>query len=291
MSKERAEDVHYGGGLQDLSAPRCLTFMVRGSTADLFSGRPRGADAADIMVKALRPEAARHPRRRYRFACECAVLEQVDHPGLPRLEMARPQPCQGAYLVYRYIGGFTLRDVLSSSEPLSGPQRVALAERVLRDIPAALGHLQALPGCYAHGDIAPRNIIVGPSRLSLIDLGIARPTESVASEGDLFTIAQPAYLSPEQAQGKPWDGCSDYYQIGLVLYEIMTGRRYNQGHSLSECRLDAAGCVERHGVWSAMPPAFQKLIHALLDPVPERRPKIDRVHSGTEMRKSVDVTV
>lgn len=290
MSEKRTGELDYGGNLQDLSKPRCLTFMARGSSADLFSGRLRGAEAADIMVKALRPEAVRHSRRRYRFACECAVLEQVDHPGLPRVDMACPEPRDGAYLVYRYIDGLTLREVLSSSKPLNGLQRAALAQRVLRYVLPALDHLQALPGCYAHGDIAPRNIVVGPNRVSVIDLGLARPTEFAVSANDLFTIAQPAYLSPEQAQGESWDGRSDHYQIGLVLYEILTGQRYNQGCSLSECRLNAAGCKVRQGAWSLVPSTFRELVYGLLDPVPERRPKIDMNRFAMKVRKFADIT-
>lgn len=266
----RIDHVHHSW---DASAPRCLSFVARGSTADLFIGRPCGGDMADIMVKALRPDAVRHSRRCYRFARECAVLQQVDHRSLPHLDQACPEPCHGAYLVYRYIEGLTLRETLSSPVPLDRQQRMILAERLLCDIPSALGHLQALPGCYAHGDIAPRNIVVGPERLSLIDLGLARPTLVETSADDLFGIAQPAYLSPEQAQGCPWDERSDYYQIGLVLYEIFTGQRYNQGCSLRECRLNAASSTPRGGIWSAIPPSFRRLVYGLLEPSPELRPR------------------
>lgn len=273
--ENRAGTIDHGNRLQEPSAPRCLSLMARGSAADLFSGWSRGADTADIIVKALRPEAARHPRQYYRFACECAVLEQVAHRSLPHLEKACPEPSHGAYLVYRYIEGLTLRETLSPSMPLDRQQRTTLAERLLCDMSSALDHLQALPGCYVHGDIAPRNIIVGPGRLSLIDLGLARPTEAEPSADDLFGIAQPAYLSPEQAQGKFWDERSDHYQIGLVLYEILTGQKYNQGHSLNECRLNAAGCVPGRGACLSIPSPFRRLVYGLLEPSPERRPSIN----------------
>lgn len=257
----------------------CLTPLANGGTASVFIGLQADASIPEAVVKVIREPYCREPRVRHRFARECEILAELDHPGLPSLIAAETEPASGLMLIYRYLPGRTLADHLRAGA-LCLDERIALANRLLVDLSHVLSYLHGHPKRFAHGDVAPRNILLGDAgTVTLIDLGTARTTLAPPHDDDLFAIAQPAYLTPEQAQGDEWGIASDRYQLGLVLFEVLTGRRYNPGSALRDCRLHAA---------AAEPPSstmlegkiglrHAALIHALLSPSPFERPAVQQL--------------
>lgn len=259
----------------------CLTPLALGGTTRVFTGTRAGAAKPGIVVKVLREPYCREPRMRHRFARECEILAKLDHPGLPSLIAAEPARTSGLLLIYRYVPGPTLAEHLRVSA-LCTAERVDLADRLLDNLSSVLIHLHRHPARIAHGDIAPRNIVLGDDgTVTLIDLGTARTTLELPHDDDLFAIAQPAYLSPEQAQGRNWATASDLYQLGLMLFEVLTGRRYNPGQALRDCRLHAAGATgaDRWVQEEINDPDRAGLIAALLEPEPRMRLSLRELES------------
>ncbi len=157
-----------------------------------------------------------------RFEREALAISALNHPHICTLYDIGSQDGVG-YLVMEYVEG----------KPLHGPLRIAEA------LPLAIQIASALEAAHAkgilHRDLKPANILVSKSRVKLLDFGLAKfvPTEPHPAEetvtAPLTAIGQIlgtlAYMSPEQIEGQPADVRSDIFSFGLVLYEMLTGRR------------------------------------------------------------------
>lgn len=148
--------------------------------------------------------------------------------------------------------------------------RDSLARVVYAGLRAILQYLHGPRVAVAHGDICPRNLIVGESAVHLIDFGNAKAVDADLTQHDLYGVAQPSYISPDQARGA-WACESDLYQLGLILYEIMTGRRYNPGTDFRSCRLNAAAAEVYSPGHTIADDFWSKTIASLLVPQPCRR--------------------
>ena len=125
---------------------------------------------------------------------------------------------QTAYLVMEYIKGHTLRDVITSKGAL--PPRLALA--LIDPVVEGLGAAHAAG--MIHRDIKPENVLIADDgRIKVGDFGLARAVTTSTSTGAL--IGTVAYLSPELVLGKQADARSDIYSVGIMLYEMLTGRQ------------------------------------------------------------------
>jgi Tol biopolymer transport system component len=149
-----------------------------------------------------------------RFSREAKAIAQLNHPHICQLYDVGPN-----YLVLEYVEG----------SPLKGPLPVAKAVEYAGQILSALdaAHRKSI----THRDLKPANILVTKQGIKLLDFGLARMTTSSADstltmKGDV--LGTPAYMSPEQWEGKPGDARSDVYCFGCVLYEMLTGKRATQ---------------------------------------------------------------
>jgi serine/threonine-protein kinase len=123
-----------------------------------------------------------------------------------------------AYLVMEYIKGHTLRDILNDKGALSPRLALALIDPVVEGLGAA--HAAGM----IHRDIKPENVLIADDgRIKLGDFGLARAISTSTSTGAL--IGTVAYLSPELVLGKQADARSDIYSVGIMLYEMVTGRQ------------------------------------------------------------------
>ena len=182
----------------------------------------RATDTAldrQVAVKLLKQEYADDPTFRARFESEARHAAALHHSGIAQIydfgaQAARP------FLVMEYVQGQPLHEMLRSGRPMDA----AAAGDLLAQAGDAVGAAHAAG--IVHRDVKPANLIVTPDRrVKITDFGIARAAESVALTQTGQVIGTPQYLSPEQAQGQQATPASDVYALGVVGYEMLTGRR------------------------------------------------------------------
>ncbi len=171
-----------------------------------------------VAVKLLHPELAIDDGLRVRFRNEAIAAAKLTHPGIVATYDTGDDNGT-AYIVMELVEGKTLRLLIDERGPLPVTQAVDIASQVADALEHA--HRQDL----VHRDIKPANVLVQPDgRVKVTDFGIAK-----AAGGDDLTrtgtvVGTARYLAPEQVNGQPVDGRADVYALGLILYEMLTGR-------------------------------------------------------------------
>ena len=237
----------------------------------------------DVAVKVLPEAFVRDTDRLARFEREAQLLASLNHPNIAQIHGLEDG---GGYhaLVMELVDGPTLQEMLGAQ---GGAMRLEEALPIAKQIAEALeaAHEQGI----VHRDLKPANIKVRhDGTVKVLDFGLAKALESGARPDIAHspTIASPAvtqagiilgtaaYMSPEQAKGKPVDRRSDIWAFGCVLYEMITGRQAFQGESVPEI---LAGVLERDPDWSHLPAALPVRVRDLLrrclvkDPKKRRR--------------------
>ena len=188
----------------------------KGGFAWVFAGR-RTADGSPVALKVLKPRYAGDPQFETRFRNEAEVASELKHPNIVRiLEIAKTNEVT-YFAMDLYADSLASR--LSRDGPLSEDALIAVARDVARGL--ALAHQSGI----VHRDIKVDNVLfTADGRGVIADFGIARAVSGYATAtGVNMTIGTPHYVSPEQAQGRPLDGRSDLYALGVTLYKAATG--------------------------------------------------------------------
>src|SRR5213593_1587792 len=172
-------------------------------------------------IKILR-DAWLSPERRERFASEQRTLAQLNHPAIARLYDASTLPDGTPWFVMEYVEGVPLTK-FCEEHASAMPQRLRLFRAVCEAVEHAHRHL------IVHRDLKPSNILVKPDgSVKLLDFGIAKQLESLEGPVDRtrtgLRLMTPAYAAPEQILGDPVGIHTDIYTLGVVLYELLTGR-------------------------------------------------------------------
>src|ERR671927_290829 len=170
-----------------------------------------------VAIKILNERHANDEQFVERFRREAKNAAGLSHPNI--VSIYDRGEAEGTYYIsMEYLEGRSLKELILAR----GPAPIQVAIDYARQILAALrvAHRQGL----VHRDIKPHNVLVdGEGRLKVTDFGIARAGPSqMTEEGSIIGTAQ--YLSPEQAQGAPVTPASDLYSVGIVLYELLTGK-------------------------------------------------------------------
>jgi len=177
-----------------------------------------------VAIKLFPPELAKAEARQ-RFVQEARVVGQISHPSIVALhDMGIDETSQTPYLVMEFIEGQPLEKLLEKGS-IPTPRACAFAA----DIAAALAvaHRKGV----IHGDVKPANVIItDDGRIKLTDFGMARLASKDSKDTPL--LGSPAYWCPEQIMGKPQDARSDIFSLGVLLYEMVTGRRPFDSDSL-----------------------------------------------------------
>jgi serine/threonine protein kinase len=189
-----------------------------------------------VAVKILHDHLADDPSFKERFEREAKIVAGFDHPNIVRIYDYSVVDRDGYplyYMVMSYISGKTLRRLLEESstagELLSQQRMLAIIE----NIADALGYAHARG--MVHRDVKPGNILLNEQGQAILtDFGIARLAEGSRLTQEGVSTGTPAYMSPEQAAGERGDSRSDLYSLGVIVFEMLTGKMpYPDGGSLS----------------------------------------------------------
>ena len=173
----------------------------------------------EVAVKVVRPELANDPDFIRRFEVEAQLVARLEHPHIVPLYDYWREP-GGAFLVMRLLRGGSLKDALAD-----GPLDLDATLAVMGNVGAALA--SAHRRSVVHRDVKPANILFDEDRYAyLSDFGIARDVATVraAEARRNSNTSSSYYLSPEELRGEPPGSWSDVYSLGLVLFEMVTGR-------------------------------------------------------------------
>jgi len=198
---------------------RVIEPLGQGGMATVFKAYHPALDRY-VAIKVLHPAFKEDPNFNARFTREARIVAKLDHPNIvPIYDFAEHQGTP--YLVMRFVEGKTLKAVLRDAPSVLPAPRVLAIVRPVTDA-LAYAHAQGI----LHRDIKPSNIMrAHDGHIFLADFGLAR----IAQAGDStmsqdMLIGTPQYISPEQARGEPATERSDIYSLGVVLFEMFTGR-------------------------------------------------------------------
>ena len=210
---------------------RLISYLASGGMGIVYlaeredGGEPPRA-AVKLMRRGIDPDQAR------RFTAERQILDTLQHPNIARLIDAGVTDDHRPYLVMEYVSGLPI-DRYCDHHRLSIRHRVALFRNVVRAVAHAHHNL------VVHRDLKPSNIFVTHiGVVKLLDFGIAKlveldPERTTQMTGPGVRLMTPAYASPEQVTGGYITTATDVYVLGLLLFELLTGKRAQEAEGLS----------------------------------------------------------
>jgi serine/threonine-protein kinase len=253
-----------------LEAYGVISEIARGGMSTIYLGEDR-ATGERVAIKALDAFYVGHSDLVHRLLGEHDLAKRARHPGLIDIRCAEQTTHGVPYLVMEYLDGESLRALIDRGMP-ERSAILAIAAQVARAV-AAL-HAAGVVHC----DIKPDNVFVlyaaadnGAPRVKVIDYGVARTIQEPTAP-DSSIAGTPAFMAPEQWYGTPVPA-SDVYALGVLLYELITGRPVFSG---SLPQLMSAHC-EQLPVWPSvscpdLAPELDKLIMRMLAKDPAMRP-------------------
>jgi serine/threonine-protein kinase len=201
-----------------------------------------------------------------RFRREASSAAGLQHPNIVSI-FDRGEWNGTYYIAMEYVEGHTLKEVIRERGPAPPEAASDILLQVLRA--ARFAHQRGV----VHRDLKPQNVLIDlDGRVQVADFGIARAGASDMTEtGSIMGTAQ--YLSPEQAQGRPVDARSDLYSIGIILYELLTGRVPFDGESAVSVALKqvSEAPIPPRELDPTIPPALEGVVLRALEKDPARR--------------------
>jgi serine/threonine-protein kinase len=193
------------------------TLLGSGASGRVYKARDTRLKR-EVALKFLAPQLAASPEARERFLREAHAVSALNHPHIAVIHDISEEG-EEPYLVFEFLPGGTLQQH-AAGRKLTLPELVSYGAQIA----AALEHAHRRG--IVHRDLKPHNMLfAAPGHLKLIDFGVAKyitgeePTEDGRVRGTI------SYFAPEQARGEPVDGRADLFALGVVLYQLATGRR------------------------------------------------------------------
>ncbi|MFO0588474.1 MAG: protein kinase [Polyangiaceae bacterium] len=189
-----------------------------------------------VAVKILLGDRADHAEERAAFLREARILARLDHPNVVRW-LDAGEVDGDVFLAMELLHGASLAQIVAASpERIPWPIAIAVIADLARGLHAAheLVDETGKPLGLVHQDVSPQNAVVGyDGRTRLVDFGIARLASVDASRTDTVR-GKPAYLAPEQLEGRRLDRRTDVFALGVTAFELLTGRRLFARASIAE---------------------------------------------------------
>jgi len=241
-----------------------------------------------VAVKSIPASLAGDSTARMRFRREAELLASLNHPNIAIIHDILEQEAL-VYLVLEYVPGQTLAERITKG-PLNLEEALTIALQIAEAMAAA--HEQGV----IHRDLKPGNIKITPDgKVKVLDFGLAkvavsedRSSETAVTQPGRI-MGTPAYMSPEQACGKPTDKRSDIWSFGCLMYEMLTGHLPFEGETTTEI---LARIIERQPDWEALPQETPANIRVLLRRCLEKDPRRRLQHIGDvaiEIRETLNL--
>jgi serine/threonine protein kinase len=230
-----------------------------------------------VAIKVLSPRLASDKSSVERLRREAGLAIRLDHPNVCRILRLGESEDGLIYLVMPFLKG----ELLSDREVRGGPMDMTLGVTLLKQMCAGLHHAHELQ--IIHRDLKPENVMLvsddagGVERAVVMDFGLAKERRADPAIAKLtatgIILGTPEFMSPEQIRGKPLDARSDIYALGIVAFEMFTGKLPFQGRSAQEmmiARLRSQPLAIR-SLRSDIPDAVEKALTKALQTNPDDR--------------------
>jgi eukaryotic-like serine/threonine-protein kinase len=244
---------------------RVLRRLGSGGMADVYCAEDQQLGRR-VALKLLYRRLAEDAQFVERFKREASSAAGLQHPNIVSI-FDRGEWDGTYYIAMEFIEGHTLKEIIRERGPAPPEAAVDVVLQILRA--ARFAHQRGI----VHRDIKPHNVLIdSEGRVKVTDFGIARAGASDMTEtGSIMGTAQ--YLSPEQAQGRPVDARSDLYSIGIVLYELLTGRVPFDAESAVTVALKqvSEAPIPPREINPSIPPALEAVVLRAMEKDPDRR--------------------
>ena len=258
-----------------------LKRLAGGGMGEVYLARQRGIDGFSklLVIKTLLPHLCEDEEFITMFKDEARVTAQLIHPNI--CQVFEFEQVGGVYyMAMEYLRGEDLRRLWKACEQRGTPLRVPLICRVISDAAAGLDFAHSLrdskgqPYNIVHRDISPQNILVTfEGGVKVIDFGVAKAAGRAQHTRTGALKGKYSYMSPEQVSGAEIDGRSDIFALGIVLHELLTGRRLFKADSdvqtlarVRECNVSPPSRLNPQ-----LPPGLDQIVLKSLAKNPEER--------------------
>jgi hypothetical protein len=244
---------------------RILGLLGRGGMGEVYRATDLALGQA-VALKFLPEEASRNPRLLERFHGEVRVARLVSHPNVCRVfDIGEVEGTP--FISMEYVDGEDLASLLTRIGRLPGDKALQAARQLCAGLAAA--HDRGV----IHRDLKPQNIMINKrGDIVIMDFGLAAIADQLS--GAEVRNGTPAYMAPEQLRGAGVTQSSDIYALGLVLYELFTGKRPFEAKTLQHLidLQQSAHLASMASIASDVDPAVEKVIRRCLDPEAAKRP-------------------
>ena len=248
-----------------------LRLLGTGAHGDVYEAEHRILGRR-VAIKVLHPDVAASQELTARFVREARAVNYIRHPGVVDIYDIGLLPDGRPYCVMELLPGRTLADLLRERAPIPPAEVVAY----LAPLCEALG--AAHTAGVVHRDVKASNVMVlregSPPTVKLLDFGVAKVVEAGAA--GITTIGQQlgslASMSPEQVRGQPVDARADVYALGVLLYQLLTGRLPFESTDPAEVeRMHLDAPPPRPSALAPVPSGFDAVVARCLEKIPDRR--------------------
>src|SRR5881392_4061018 len=211
--------------------------LGEGGMSYVYLAKEISSDAT-VAIKVLSPRLASDKSSVERLRREAGLAMRLDHPNVCRILRLGESEDGLIYLVMPFLKG----ELLSDREVRGGPMEIAFGVTLLKQMCAGLHHAHELQ--IIHRDLKPENVMLvpddngGTERAVVMDFGLAKERRADPAIAKLtatgIILGTPEFMSPEQIRGKPLDARSDIYALGIVAFEMFTGKLPFQGRNAQE---------------------------------------------------------
>jgi len=271
--------------------------LAAGGMGEIWLAEQKGSAGFSkrVVVKTILECFADDPSLVEMFLDEGRIAANLTHPNIAQIfDLGQCGKGSDApyYIAMEYVYGRDLRDLLITNIERKQFIPLNLVLRIIADVCQGLHHAhshknsQGQPDGIIHRDVSPQNILITfDGVVKIVDFGVAKATERASKTKSGVLKGKYAYMSPEQVRSKPLDARSDVFSVGVVMYELVTGRRLFKRDSEMKT-LDAvisAIVPKPRRFDTSVPPEVEKLILKALS----LRPK-DRFQSAQEMQLAIE---